>query len=345
MKKQSYFLVLAITTIIMAFSFVSCKKSSPPILTTKAVTSISETTAISGGDITDEGSSAVTARGVCWATTENPTADGNKTTDGSGSGEFESLITGLTPGTLYHVRAYATNAEETGYGEDVTFTTASLIKSIGVVYSDGVERYDVTYDATTKRITKIDDYWNDELDKTITYNYSVAGKLTITKGSSATVYDINNKGMVTKEDWGGGEYAAYEYNDDGYLVKIIEHWGGADHLKMQATITNGNIMKHTTYDDDGTTVKRIKEFVYTVGENTNNIFQASMVDNNTLPLGNLFGKPSKKLVDYLEYWDPRTSDPKRRTTISYEFDSKNRPSKITRTGDWGQEVYMYSYYE
>jgi YD repeat-containing protein len=173
----------------------------------------------------------------------------------------------------------------------------------------------------------------------------VAGKLTRTSGSSATVYDINAQGMVTKEDWGGGEYAAYEYDADGYLVKIIEHWGGADHLKMQAVITNGNIMKHTTYDDDGVTVKKIKEFTYTTGENVNNIHQASMIDNNTKPCGNLFGKPSKKLVDFLEYWDPRTTDPKGKTTITYEFDSKNRPSKITRSGAGWQEVYTYSYYE
>jgi hypothetical protein len=342
MKKQIGLLGLAL---IMAIPFTSCKKSDPPVVTTTTVSSVSETSAMSGGNITDEGTSAVTARGVCWGTAANPTVADSKTTDGTGTGAFTSTITGLTPGTLYHLRAYATNDEGTGYGADVTFSTASLLKTIGVVYTDGVEKYEFSYDATTKRITKIDDFWNDVLDKTITYDYSVAGKLTRTSGSSATVYDINAQGMVTKEDWGGGEYAAYEYDADGYLVKIIEHWGGADHLKMQAVITNGNIMKHTTYDDDGVTVKKIKEFTYTTGENVNNIHQASMIDNNTKPCGNLFGKPSKKLVDFLEYWDPRTTDPKGKTTITYEFDSKNRPSKITRSGAGWQEVYTYSYYE
>jgi hypothetical protein len=342
MKKQIGLLGLAL---IMAIPFTSCKKSDPPVVTTTTVSSVSETSAMSGGNITDEGTSAVTARGVCWGTAANPTVADSKTTDGTGTGAFTSTITGLTPGTLYHLRAYATNDEGTGYGADVTFSTASLLKTIGVVYTDGVEKYEFSYDATTKRITKIDDFWNDVLDKTITYDYSVAGKLTRTLGSSATVYDINAQGMVTKEDWGGGEYAAYEYDADGYLVKIIEHWGGADHLKMQAVITNGNIMKHTTYDDDGVTVKKIKEFTYTTGENVNNIHQASMIDNNTKPCGNLFGKPSKKLVDFLEYWDPRTTDPKGKTTITYEFDSKNRPSKITRSGAGWQEVYTYSYYE
>jgi hypothetical protein len=228
---------------------------------------------------------------------------------------------------------------------DPIVVTASPIKTIGVVYTDGVELYEFFYHATTKKVTEIKDYWNDELDKTITYDYSVVGKLTITAGDNATVYEINDQGMVTKEDWGDGEYAAYEYNTDGYLIKIIEHWGDADHLKMEAVITNGNIMKHTTYDDDGTTKKKIKEFTYTTGDNVNDIQQASMIDSNTKPVGNLFGKPSKKLVDFLEYWDPRNTDPKKKTTIAYEFDTNNRPSKITRAGaDW-QEVYTYTYYE
>lgn len=329
----------------MAIPFSSCKKSDPPVVTTTAVSSISETGAVSGGNITDEGTSAVTARGVCWGAAVNPSVADSKTSDGTGAGTFTSTITGLTPGQLYHVRAYATNGEGTSYGADVTFSTASLIKTIGVAYPPDLEKYEFFYDAVTRRITKIDDYWNVDLDKTITYDYSVAGKLTITKGSSATVYDINANGMVTKEDWGGGEYAAYEYDADGYLLKVIEHWGGADHLKMQAVITNGNIMKHTTFDDDGVTSKKIKEFTYAaIGENVNNIHQASMVDSNTLPCSNLFGKSSKKLVDYLEYWDPRVTVVKKRTTITYEFDAKTRPSKITRTGVDFVEVYTYTYY-
>jgi hypothetical protein len=344
MKKQIFFLT---AVAIAALSFSSCKKdkADSPALTTATVTSISASSASSGGDVTSQGSSAVTARGVCWSTAANPTISDSKTSDGTGTGAFTSSITGLTPGTLYHLRAYATNSDGTGYGADVTFSTSSLIKTIGVVYPEGVEMYEFTYNATTKQITKIDDYWNDVLDKTITYDYSVSGRLTITSGTSATTYDINAQGMVTKEDWGGGEWAAYEYDANGFLVKIIEHWGDADHLKMEALITNGNVMKHTSYLDDGVTVKKIKEFTYTTGDNVNSIHQTSMIDNNTKPVGNLFGNPSKKLVDFLEYWDPRTTDPKGKTTISYTFDAKDRPASITRAGDGWQEVYTYTYYE
>lgn len=225
-----------------------------------------------------------------------------------------------------------------------TPVTVSPIKSMGVVYGTDVERYDITYDAN-KRIAQILDYWNAALDKTITYDWTVAGKLTISSAkASSTVYDINSSYMVTKEDWGNGEYAKYEYDANGYLIKIIEHWGDADHLKMLAEVSNGNVIKHTTYDDDGVTAKKIKVFTFTNGDNVNEIQQTNMVDNNTKPLGNLFGKSSKKLVDFLEYWDPR-EDPivKKKTTITYEFDTQNRPTKITRSGiDW-QEIYTYSY--
>jgi len=98
-----------------------------PTLTTTAVTAITLTTAASGGTITADGGGAVTARGVCWATTANPVIGAtNTTTDGTGTGLFTSAITGLLPGTGYHVRAYATNSAGTAYGADVPFTTLAV---------------------------------------------------------------------------------------------------------------------------------------------------------------------------------------------------------------------------
>jgi uncharacterized protein (TIGR02145 family) len=97
-----------------------------PTLTTTAVTSITLTTATSGGNITADGGSAVTSRGVCWATSANPTILNSKTTDGTGTGAYVSNLTGLLPGTVYHIRAYATNTTGTAYGSDVPFTTAAV---------------------------------------------------------------------------------------------------------------------------------------------------------------------------------------------------------------------------
>lgn len=74
-----------------------------------------------------EGAAKVTVRGVCWSTSEEPTIAGTKTEDGTGTGTYTSMITGLTPNTTYYVRAYATNAEGTAYGNQVSLTTDNLI--------------------------------------------------------------------------------------------------------------------------------------------------------------------------------------------------------------------------
>ncbi len=94
-----------------------------PLLTTTEITGILQTSAVSGGNITDEKGGSVTVRGVCWATASNPTTSDSKTSDGSGTGSFESKITDLQPGTTYYVRAYATNSQGTGYGNELSFTT------------------------------------------------------------------------------------------------------------------------------------------------------------------------------------------------------------------------------
>jgi uncharacterized protein (TIGR02145 family) len=94
-----------------------------PVISTSGVISITRTSAICGGNVTDEAGSAVTARGVCWSTSENPTLSDSCTIDGSGTGLFTSSISGLSPNTTYYVRAYATNGEGTGYGNQVEFTT------------------------------------------------------------------------------------------------------------------------------------------------------------------------------------------------------------------------------
>lgn len=102
------------------------QSTAPPVLpelTTEVVTGISLTTATSGGNITFDGDAAVTARGVCWGTTPYPDLNGDHSIDGSGPGVFSSPITGMTEGTLYYVRAYATNAAGTAYGNQVMFST------------------------------------------------------------------------------------------------------------------------------------------------------------------------------------------------------------------------------
>lgn len=98
----------------------------PTVNTTAVHTQISFTSAIAGGIVTATGGADVTARGVCWSTLPLPTLADSHTVDGSGTGSFSSNITGLTAGTSYYVRAYATNSVGTAYGNQVVFTTPDV---------------------------------------------------------------------------------------------------------------------------------------------------------------------------------------------------------------------------
>lgn len=106
-----------------AYIVVTTQNTQLPTISTTAISNITNTTATSGGTITTQGSSAVTARGVCWSTSPSPTIANSKTTNGTGTGSFTSALTGLTANTTYYVRSYATNSNGTAYGNQITITT------------------------------------------------------------------------------------------------------------------------------------------------------------------------------------------------------------------------------
>ena len=101
-----------------------------PVVMTAEVTDVTGNSALCGGTVTDGGGLEITARGVCWSTSPNPTLSDSYTTDGTGTGSFTSSLTGLSTGTTYYVRAYATTAQATSYGEEPTFTTMSGIPTV-----------------------------------------------------------------------------------------------------------------------------------------------------------------------------------------------------------------------
>ena len=94
-----------------------------PTVATAEVKDVTETTAVSGGEVVSDGGAEVTARGICWSTKHNPTLEDEYTIDGKGAGSFTSDMEDLEPDTKYYVRAYATNEKGTAYGEEVSFTT------------------------------------------------------------------------------------------------------------------------------------------------------------------------------------------------------------------------------
>ena len=118
---------IPLVVIVLFFLFLcvfSCKKKpTTPIIATSDVIDITQTTASTGGEITNDGNADVTSRGVCWETTIDPTIENGSSIDGSGTGSFTTIIIGLNPGTVYYTRAYGTNSAGTSYGSDNQFTT------------------------------------------------------------------------------------------------------------------------------------------------------------------------------------------------------------------------------
>jgi len=127
MKKRilAYVFIAAISAFFVSCSSDSSSSTNPalPTLTTDAATLIATSTATVGGNITADGGHAITARGICWSTTENPTIDNEVTVETGTTGSFTSDLSALTANTIYYARAYATNSEGTAYGNQVMFTT------------------------------------------------------------------------------------------------------------------------------------------------------------------------------------------------------------------------------
>lgn len=132
MKIKNSILICTLTIIGFVIITNSCNKKDNnvneptiqvPIITTATVSNITTNTATCGGNVTSDGGSAVTVRGVCWSTGASPTISDSKTNDSMGTGSFTSSITGLIANTTYSVRAYATNSKGTNYGSSVQFTT------------------------------------------------------------------------------------------------------------------------------------------------------------------------------------------------------------------------------
>lgn len=165
-----------------------------PTISTSAVTSIAQTSASGGGNITSEGGASVSAKGVCWSTSPDPTIADNKTSDGTGSGAFSSNLTGLAEGTLYHVRAYATNSFGTSYGEDRTFTTLKQPEA-STTAATNIGSVSVTLNGTVNA---------NNSSTTVTFEYGLTASYGITvnasqspvTGSTATNVSINITGLT-----------------------------------------------------------------------------------------------------------------------------------------------------
>ncbi len=180
-----------------AICFTSCrKKQDLPVVTTVAVTAITSSGATAGGNVTYDGGSEVTARGVCWTVSEDPEVTDNITVDGAGTGSFTSSILHLDPYKRYFVRAYATNSSGTAYGNQVKFVTRS---ANNINYMPGVA-YDTVYDIEGHAY------------KTV--------KISLKKGAGAIVSPADDKAL--DDHWFADNLNVTTFNDGRPITVIVD---------------------------------------------------------------------------------------------------------------------------
>jgi endonuclease I len=199
-----------------------------PIVTTTAVSNITYSTAISGGNVENTGTSALTERGVCWSRLINPVATDSLTSDGTGIGTYTSTITDLQPDTDYHVRAYASNASGTSYGEDILFRTSNLgipsTQAVNFVFYPGNSSVEATWTPGNgaKRIIKLNTANNftnpvNGVAYTASNVYSGSGEQVVYNGATQIIEGeainaVSVTGLTPNTTYW---FRAYDYNGDG----------------------------------------------------------------------------------------------------------------------------------
>ena len=242
-------------------TFITNKQIVLPSVITAAVTQITETTAVAGGDVTSDGGASVTERGVVYATTQNPTTNNTKVTSGIGTGSFTCNLTDLQPNTKYYVRAYAINKKGTAYGEEVTFTTKANVNisdptgtengygyvdlglsvkwatmNVGASKPEGSGGYYAWGETTTKNTYD----WS-------TYKYCNGSYKSLTKYNNSSSYGtVDNKTTLELSDdaaranWGG----AWRMPTDEEVAELCEQctwiWTNQNGVKGYKVISKNN---------------------------------------------------------------------------------------------------------
>ncbi len=237
--KNTFRILFSVLTVASLTLFVTgCKdKGTIPTITTVNVSDIYLASAVGGGTITDDGGNAITERGVCWSTSENPTINDYIAVNHTGGDNFEADITSLQWATTYYVRAYATNSEGTAYGESVSFTTST---PYALVYIDADENDDKVEEALAAQRCNVTTVSSSSAFATglASGNYNLA--VLFTQGSPTTSYSgYITKDLISTYINGGGLmiYATFSASDNEYAALLNAGFSGNYNLTA-VTITD-----------------------------------------------------------------------------------------------------------
>jgi len=125
------------TVVMLCVILAGCKRDVISLFTA-SVTEITGSTALCGGEMTDDNGHTVSEMGICWSTSKKPTIKDNFiAAPARDIGSYTCQLSGLMPNTTYHVRAYATCEKGIYYGNVVTFTTNITPRDSTVTDVDG----------------------------------------------------------------------------------------------------------------------------------------------------------------------------------------------------------------
>ncbi|MCF8364295.1 MAG: DUF3836 domain-containing protein [Bacteroidales bacterium] len=270
---------------------------SPPTVNTDVVTIITTTTASCGGNVSDEGSAAVTARGVCWSTSPNPTTTNSFTNDGTGTGAFTSNITGLTESTSYYVRAYASNTFGTAYGNEVSFTTTTSQELVyfcdsAINYStiaNGQQKTKFTYNANGNKILELIQIWNS------VYGIWVNGwKYNFTYDASGNMLsNLYQTWNISIGNWKNNSQILFSYDNSGNLLSVLyQNWNSSigNWVNYKQYIytydTSGNMLSEISkqWNSSIGNWKNIEKFIFTYdasGNRLSEMYQIWSLNNST----------------------------------------------------------------
>ena len=251
----------------------SIKKTYPPTVTTSVVTQITATTAVAGGNVTDDGGNSVTERGVVYSTNQNPTIADNKIVSGAGKGAFTCNLTNLKGTTTYYVCAYAINSKGTAYGEQVSFTTA-LTTENGHAYVDlGLSVKWATMNVGANKPEEYGDYfaWGEIEPKDYydwsTYKWCNGSGMTLTKYNT-----LSDHGTIVDNR------TQLDLSDDAARA----NWGGAWRMPTDAELTE----LHEQCTWSWTTQNGVNGYKVTSKSNGNSIFLPAAGDRYRSSLSN-----------------------------------------------------------
>ena len=212
-----------------------------PAVATAEVSEITANSAQCGGEVTDDGGSEVTERGVCWSTNANPTLNDSHIASGTGIGSFTAVMNGLETNTTYHVRAYAKNEKGTAYGIDREFTTISgggigdapigAVNGLFTINANGDQVYfsqgNLQYQASTNTWRFAEHQWDYVGTHINVYAGSFGGTV---DGSDNLEASVDYNGWIDIYNWGTSGYShgssLYHPWSVGGLISNYNAYGG-----------------------------------------------------------------------------------------------------------------------